>query len=160
MDILASLEIRRVSGSELPQRLLLAADESREAVADYVDRGWCYGAFLAGRMVGEYVLLHTRPFTAEVVNIAVEPAVQRQGIGGAMLRHAAERARAEGALLFVLLFVLMLARTGWRLTPQALLSTVVGWLLLCAVIIGVVYLVVSRRKTKGNGTDGGTERNV
>ena len=35
MDILASLEIRRVSGSELPQRLLLAADESREAVADY-----------------------------------------------------------------------------------------------------------------------------
>lgn len=64
------------------------------------------------------------------------------------------------ALLFVLLFVLMLARTGWRLTPQALLSTVVGWLLLCAVIIGVVYLVVSRRKTKGNGTDGGTERNV
>ena len=61
------------------------------------------------------------------------------------------------ALLFVLLFVLMLARTGW---PQALLSTVVGWLLLCAVIIGVVYLVVSRRKTKGNGTDGGTERNV
>ena len=88
MDILASLEIRRVSGSELPQRLLLAADESREAVADYVDRGWGYGAFLAGRMVGEYVLLHTRPFTAEVVNIAVEPAVQRQGIGGAMLRHA------------------------------------------------------------------------
>lgn len=96
MDILASLKIRRVSGSELPQRLLLAADESREAVADYVDRGWCYGAFLAGRMVGEYVLLHTRPFTAEVVNIAVEPAVQRRGIGGAMLRHAAERARAEG----------------------------------------------------------------
>ena len=48
MDILASLKIRRVSGSELPQRLLLAADESREAVADYVDRGWCYGAFLAG----------------------------------------------------------------------------------------------------------------
>ncbi len=41
MDILASLEIRRVSGSELPQRLLLAADESREAVADYVDSGWC-----------------------------------------------------------------------------------------------------------------------
>ena len=96
MDILASLKIRRVSGSELPQRLLLAADESREAVADYVDRGWCYGAFLAGRMVGEYVLLHTRPFSAEVVNIAVEPAVQRQGIGGAMLRHAAETARASG----------------------------------------------------------------
>ena len=41
-------------------------------------------------------LLHTRPFTAEVVNIAVEPAVQRQGIGGAMLRHAAETARASG----------------------------------------------------------------
>ena len=59
------------------------------------------------------------------------------------------------ALLFVLLFVLMLARTGWRLTPQALLSTVVGWLLLCAVIIGVVYLVVGRRRTKSGDTPDG-----
>ena len=78
----------------------------------------------------------------------------------ALVEHVAEAVFTVCALLFVLLFVLMLARTGWRLTPQALLSTVVGWLLLCAVIIGVVYLVVSRRKTKGNGTDGGTERNV
>ena len=78
----------------------------------------------------------------------------------ALVEHVAEAVFTVCALLFVLLFVLMLARTGWRLTPQALLSPVVGWLLLCAVIIGVVYLVVSRRKTKGNGTHGGTERNV
>ena len=64
------------------------------------------------------------------------------------------------ALLFVLLFVLMLARTGWRLTPQALLSPCVGWLFLCAVILGVLFLVVSRRQPHGNGTVAGTERHV
>ena len=31
-----------------------------------------------GRIVGQYVLIHTRPFTAEVVNIAVVPDRQRQ----------------------------------------------------------------------------------
>ncbi len=96
MELLSSLHIEHVPGGHVPRELLLAADESPLAVADYIGRGRCYGAFLSGRMVGEYVLLHTRPVTAEVVNIAVEPALQRQGIGSALLRHAVAEARAAG----------------------------------------------------------------
>ena len=67
--------------TDTPQRdLLLLADESEESVADYADRGTTYVARRDGEILGQYVFLHTRPFTAEVVNIAVVPEHQRKGI--------------------------------------------------------------------------------
>ena len=77
------MEIRK---TETPSReLLLLADEVEASVADYIGRGTCYAACDGGRIVGQYVLIHTRPFTAEVVNIAVVPDRQRQGIATALL---------------------------------------------------------------------------
>ena len=65
--------------TDTPSReLLLLADESEASVADYIGRGTCYATYDDGRIVGQYVLIHTRPFTAEVVNIAVVPDRQRQ----------------------------------------------------------------------------------
>lgn len=87
-------EIRRCTAP--PHELLLLADENEESVADYVDRGECYAALADGEIVGEYILLRTRPFTAEVVSLAVAPARQRQGIGSALLRHAIRTAREAG----------------------------------------------------------------
>ena len=88
------MEIRK---TETPSReLLLLADEVEASVANYIGRGTCYAAYDNGRIVGQYVLIHTRPFTAEVVNIAVAPDRQRQGIATALLRHAAETARSAG----------------------------------------------------------------
>lgn len=86
----------KIEKTDAPSReLLLLADES-EALDDYIDRGTVYAALCGDRIVGQYVLLHTRPFTAEVVNIAVAPDCQRQGIATALLRHAAETARRAG----------------------------------------------------------------
>lgn len=83
--------------TDTPQRdLLLLADESEESVADYAGRGTTYVARRDGEILGQYVFLHTRPFTAEVVNIAVVPEHQRKGIATAMLRHAVATARAAG----------------------------------------------------------------
>ena len=83
--------------TDTPSReLLLLADESEESVADYAGRSRCHAAFDDGRIAGQYLLLHTRPFTAEVVNIAVVPDRQRQGIGTALLRHAVRTAREAG----------------------------------------------------------------
>lgn len=79
-----------------PRDLVLLADESQEAVADYIGRGVCYIARLGGEAVGEYVLLPARPLTAEIVNIAVAPACQRRGIGTALIRHAVATARKAG----------------------------------------------------------------
>ena len=57
------MEIRK---TETPSReLLLLADEVEASVADYIGRGTCYAACDGGRIVGQYVLIHTRPFTAE-----------------------------------------------------------------------------------------------
>lgn len=83
--------------TDTPSReLLLLADESEASVADYLPRSRCYAAFADGQIVGQYLLLHTRPFTAEVVNIAVVPAYQRRGIATALLQHAIRTARKAG----------------------------------------------------------------
>ena len=76
--------------------LLLLADESEASVNDYLPRSRCYAAFEEDRIIGQYLLLHTRPFTAEVVNIAVTPDRQRQGIGTTLLQHAIRTARKAG----------------------------------------------------------------
>lgn len=76
--------------------LLLLADESEASIADYMGRGVCYAAVSNNAIIGQYILLHTRPFTAEVVNIAVTPACQRRGIATALLRHAVRTAREAG----------------------------------------------------------------
>ena len=83
--------------TDRPSRtLLLLADESEASVNDYLPRSRCYAAFEEDRIIGQYLLLHTRPFTAEVVNIAVTPDRQRQGIGTALLQHAIRTARKAG----------------------------------------------------------------
>ena len=83
--------------TDTPDRsLLLLADESEESVADYAGRGTTYAACRSGQILGQYVLLHTRPFTAEVVNIAVAPEYQRRGIATALLQHAVRTARDAG----------------------------------------------------------------
>ena len=88
------MEIRK---TETPSReLLTLADEVEASVADYISRGTCYAACDGDRIVGQYVLIHTRPFTAEIVNIAVAPDRQRQGIATALLAHAVETARRAG----------------------------------------------------------------
>lgn len=86
-----------IRATDAPSReLLLLADESESSVADYIGRGVCYAARCGEEVVGQYVLLHTRPFTAEVVNIAVAPSRQRQGIGTILLGHAVRTAREAG----------------------------------------------------------------
>lgn len=79
-----------------PWELLLLGDESPESVADYIDRGDCYVAVTDGRAVGVCVVIRTHPFTAEIANLAVDPAYQRRGIATDLIFHALRRAREAG----------------------------------------------------------------
>lgn len=79
-----------------PWELLLLGDESPESVADYIDRGDCYVAVVDGRTVGVCMTIRTHPFTVEIVNLAVETAFQRRGIGSDLIFHALRIAREEG----------------------------------------------------------------
>lgn len=79
-------------GEEIPYELLLLADPSKEIVDDYIRRGLCYLALINEEIVGVYVLIHTRPHTMEIVNIAVKEEKQGMGIGKRMIKDAQERA--------------------------------------------------------------------
>ncbi|MGG1518052.1 GNAT family N-acetyltransferase [Paenibacillus oryzisoli] len=79
-----------------PVPLLLSADPSLAMVEAYLARGECYVAELEGRVIGVYVLVPTRPGTAEIMNIAVAEELQGQGIGKQLVRHAVETARERG----------------------------------------------------------------
>lgn len=90
------LEIRKITqADEFPYDLLLLADPSREIVEEYVKRGDCYGAYLNDEVIGEYVLIRTRPETVEIVNVAVREDYQGRGIGKKLVLHAIESAQRE-----------------------------------------------------------------
>ena len=91
------IEIRQLNPREpFPWKLLYTADPSREAVADYTARGVCFGAWESGKIIGVSVLLRTRPFTMELVNLAVEESCQGRGVGKRLIRHAVETALEVG----------------------------------------------------------------
>ncbi|MCM3173102.1 MULTISPECIES: GNAT family N-acetyltransferase [unclassified Paenibacillus] len=81
---------------EKPYELLLMADPSKAMVDEYLSRGVCFIAEYEGEMVGEFVLLKTRPETVEIVNIAVQEELQGQGVGRHMIKEAIEAARRLG----------------------------------------------------------------
>lgn len=106
-------EITRTSN---PQRdLLLLADESSASVDAYIDAGICFIARLEGRNAGAYGLHHTRPFTAELVHLALASEFQHKRIGTAMLAHTIGPVRAEG-------FRILELETGDRDTEQLTLD--------------------------------------
>jgi ribosomal protein S18 acetylase RimI-like enzyme len=89
--------IRPLSNNESPPMpLLLLADPSEQLVLDYIRRGQCFVAETEGNIVGVYVLLPTRPKTAEIVNIAVAPEHQGKGIGKQLVQHAIETTKQQG----------------------------------------------------------------
>ncbi|WP_152394138.1 GNAT family N-acetyltransferase [Paenibacillus guangzhouensis] len=81
----------------IPYDLLLSADPSKEMVDAYYSRGLCTLAYLGDRLVGEFVLLPTRPATVEIVNIAVDEQSQGQGIGTRLVHQAIHEASRLGA---------------------------------------------------------------
>ncbi|MGB9937810.1 MAG: GNAT family N-acetyltransferase [Methanobacterium sp.] len=95
MDEISIRELK--TKTELVYNLLFLADDSKDAIEDYINRGTCYGAYIDQTIVGIYVLLKTRPFTMEIVNIAVKKEFQNQGIGKKMVLDAINKARLENA---------------------------------------------------------------
>lgn len=100
MNELEDIVIRRLEeGEEYPLQLLLTADPSRELVEGYMARGQCFIALHENRIIGEYVLLNTRPGRIEIINIAVIPEMQGRGAGKFLVMDAIQRAREYGAKL-------------------------------------------------------------
>ncbi len=89
--------IRKLAAGELPPMdLLLSADPSHIKVEAYLKRGECYASFDEGGVTGVYVLLPTRPDTAELVNVAVAEVHQGKGLGKQLVLHAIQLAETQG----------------------------------------------------------------
>ncbi|WP_419884221.1 GNAT family N-acetyltransferase [Peribacillus sp. B-H-3] len=91
------MEIRKLhNGEKYPMNLLLEADPSEEIVKEYLTRGECYTAWDERQIAGVYVLLPTRPETAELVNVAVAKEKRGKGIGKELVMHAVMSAKEKG----------------------------------------------------------------
>jgi ribosomal protein S18 acetylase RimI-like enzyme len=91
------MDIRKLKPNEsYPMELLLLADPSRKLIEEYVRRGECFIAEKDSDIIGIYVLLPTRPKTAELVNIAVAEKLHGRGIGKQLILHAIHTAKMLG----------------------------------------------------------------
>ncbi|PKR84236.1 GNAT family N-acetyltransferase [Heyndrickxia camelliae] len=91
------MHIRKLTPEEQhPIALLLLADPSLKLIEEYIARGECFVAEEEGSIIGEYVLLPTRPDTIEIVNIAVAEHSQGKGIGRELVNDAIRRSREWG----------------------------------------------------------------
>jgi len=82
--------------SELPWNLLLLADPSRTAIKKYIDRSLLYRALESDMPIGVLALCPQDETQAEIVNLAVDPDRQGQGVGQALIRAALADARTKG----------------------------------------------------------------
>lgn len=88
------IEIRKIGDNEsLPYNLLYLADPSQDAVSDYTQRGTCYIGLVDGVVAAVCVLLPTRPFTIELVNLAVGDEYQGQGYAKRMISYVVNVAK-------------------------------------------------------------------
>lgn len=96
-NIIDDLSIKKIEYEEMfPYDLLLLADPSLELIKEYASRGEVYIAELHDVVVGVYVLIRTRPYTMELVNVAVNESFQGKGIGKALIKHAIEASKKLG----------------------------------------------------------------
>ena len=91
------LEIRKVSSNEVPMNLLLEADPSESKVREYLSDSHCFLAKTSGTILGVFVLRPLNHSDYELMNIAVTPESQNQGIGTKLLNHAIYSAKELGA---------------------------------------------------------------
>ncbi|MCP4612737.1 MAG: GNAT family N-acetyltransferase [Planctomycetes bacterium] len=91
------LKFRKVSSNEAPMNLLLEADPSESKVREYLSDSYCFQAEKSDTTVGVYILRPLDNSRYELMNIAVSPELQNQGIGSELLHHAICSAKELGA---------------------------------------------------------------
>ncbi|WP_028109011.1 GNAT family N-acetyltransferase [Ferrimonas futtsuensis] len=90
------MELVHASPSQLPISLLLEADPCEENIRSYIDKCWMFAARQQDQYLGACLVLPGQNGAAEIVNLAVQPLSQGQGIGTALLRWTLEQLSAKG----------------------------------------------------------------
>ena len=93
---MSELQIQRVAPATLPMPLLLEADPDENKVRGYLSIAQCYAAQRDGMVIGACVLVPHGTDGLEIVNVAVLPAMQHQGVGRRLLAAVIDAAREQG----------------------------------------------------------------
>lgn len=91
------MRIEEVHQSEVPMHLLLLADPSEDTVSKYLDFSRCFLAYCDKKAVGVCIIRPIGDNSFEIMNIAVAPSNQRNGIGTQLINHVIERTKEKGA---------------------------------------------------------------
>lgn len=91
------MQIAEITPSEVPMELLLLADPCEEAIKSYLYQSRCFIASAKGSVVGVCVIKPIYERALELMNIAVSPSVQQNGVGTQLLRYVIEKVKASGA---------------------------------------------------------------
>lgn len=89
--------IDEVPPSAAPMDLLLLADPSEEAIKGYLNQSRCFLAYSEDTIVGACIVKSITGEALEVMNIAVSPLIQQNGIGTRLLEYVIENAKESGA---------------------------------------------------------------
>ena len=77
--------------------LLLLADPSEKLVRSYLKKGTCFTAELDGETVGVILIMETKPFTVEIMNLAVKEELHNNGIGKKLLLYVLDEIKKGDA---------------------------------------------------------------
>ncbi|GIO29913.1 MULTISPECIES: GNAT family N-acetyltransferase [Paenibacillus] len=86
----------RLPQEELPASLLLLADPDWAQVKKYLDASSWTVAEESGEIVGVCGLMTLDRASAEIMNVAVDPAWQGKGLGKQLIQFALHEARSQG----------------------------------------------------------------
>lgn len=79
-----------------PYTLMLEADPSKRSIQEYLERGTLYLGIIDNRTVACIVVMRTRPYTNEIMNIAVKDDYRGQGIAKQLIEFAEKTSKQEG----------------------------------------------------------------
>lgn len=77
--------------------LLLLADPSEKAINKYLNDSRCFVAYAEGGIVGVCILKPIGEKSVELMNIAVSPSNQKNGIGAQLIEHIIKQSKEVGA---------------------------------------------------------------
>ena len=77
----------------IPLDLLRLADPSDNMLSSYLDRSFGIICEHEQRIIGALLMMETRPYIMEIMNVSVDEAYQNQGIGKRLIKKAIQKAK-------------------------------------------------------------------